>query len=77
MTRLGPFSRGRVIVYEVADGWRWHLKAGNGTVVADSGEAYPASRKCRDMAFKGYGDRYPILLRDRDGSLTDYAPGTR
>ena len=27
-------------VYKAADGWRWHIKAPNGRIVADSGEAY-------------------------------------
>jgi uncharacterized protein YegP (UPF0339 family) len=27
-------------VYQARDGWRWHLKASNGRVVADGGEAY-------------------------------------
>lgn len=27
-------------VFEAADGWRWHLKAANGEIVADSGESY-------------------------------------
>lgn len=29
-----------LFVFKAADGWRWHLKAGNGKIVADSGEAY-------------------------------------
>jgi len=27
-------------VYKSEDGWRWRLKAANGEIVADSGEAY-------------------------------------
>lgn len=27
-------------VYEGRDGWRWQLKAANGKIIADSGEAY-------------------------------------
>ena len=27
-------------VYQAADGHRWHLKAPNGKLIADSGEAY-------------------------------------
>ena len=27
-------------VYKSADGWRWRIKAANGRIVADGGEAY-------------------------------------
>ena len=30
----------RISVYEAKDGWRWRMKAPNGRIVADSGEAY-------------------------------------
>lgn len=30
----------KLIVYEARDGWRWRLKATNGRIIADSGEAY-------------------------------------
>lgn len=30
-------------IYRAKDGWRWRLKAANGTTIADGGEAY--SRK--------------------------------
>lgn len=60
MPTLKPFSRAYIVVYLAADGYRWQLKAGNGHIVADSGQAYPARRKCRDMAYRNYGDRYPI-----------------
>lgn len=27
-------------VWQAKDGWRWRLRAGNGRIVAESGEAY-------------------------------------
>ena len=30
----------KFVVYAADDGWRWHLMASNGRIVADSGEAY-------------------------------------
>lgn len=33
-------NRSRFDVYEAKDGFRWRLLAGNGKVIADSGEAY-------------------------------------
>jgi uncharacterized protein YegP (UPF0339 family) len=27
-------------IYQSSDGWRWRLKAANGRIVADGGEAY-------------------------------------
>ena len=26
--------------------WRWHLKAANGRIIADSGEGYKSEREC-------------------------------
>lgn len=31
-------------VYRSPDGWRWRLRARNGKIVADSGEAYARKR---------------------------------
>jgi len=28
--------------------WRWHLKAANGRIIADSGEGYKDERECLD-----------------------------
>jgi uncharacterized protein YegP (UPF0339 family) len=28
--------------------WRWHLKAGNGRIIADSGEGYNNEQDCLD-----------------------------
>ena len=33
-------------VYRAADGWRWRLKARNGRIIADSGEAYKNRSRC-------------------------------
>jgi uncharacterized protein YegP (UPF0339 family) len=30
----------RMVVFQGEDGWRWHLKAANGRIVASSGEAF-------------------------------------
>jgi len=38
----------KVHVYKASDGWRWHLKARNGRIIADSGEAYTNRSKCVD-----------------------------
>ena len=34
----------RWVIYRAKDGWRWRLKASNGRIVADSGEAYATER---------------------------------
>jgi hypothetical protein len=34
-------------VYQARDGWRWRLKAANGRIVADSGEAYSTKANAR------------------------------
>ena len=36
----------RFTVYWAKDGWRWRLKARNGRIVADSGEAYTSRKRC-------------------------------
>lgn len=38
-----------ITVYKAADGWRWRMKAANGRLVADSGEAY-VSRRAAERA---------------------------
>lgn len=48
-------------IYKAKDGWRWRLKARNGKIVADSGEAYTrktaaergALRLMRQVIFAG------------------------
>lgn len=39
-------------VYRAADGWRWRLKARNGRIIADSGEAYTRRSDCVKVARK-------------------------
>jgi len=34
-------------IYQAADGWRWRLKASNGRIVADGGEAYRTKANAR------------------------------
>ena len=36
--------RPKLIGYRARDGWRWHLRAANGRIIAESGEAY--SSRC-------------------------------
>lgn len=51
-------------LYEAKDGIRWHLKSGNGNIIAESGEAYDEERKAIkgfDRAFEG---RHPLVLLD-------------
>lgn len=36
------------VVYRAKDGWRWRLKARNGRIVAESGEAYTRKRGALD-----------------------------
>jgi uncharacterized protein YegP (UPF0339 family) len=45
----------RLVIYEAADGHRWHLRAGNGRIVAESGEAYSTHSKARRAAEALYG----------------------
>jgi uncharacterized protein YegP (UPF0339 family) len=40
-----------ITVYKAADGWRWRMKAANGRVVADSGEAYRTKRGAERAAY--------------------------
>lgn len=40
----------RMCVYEAKDDWRWRLKAQNGNVIADSGQAYKSQRNATDAA---------------------------
>lgn len=36
-----------VEIYKATDGWRWRLKAVNGRILADSGEAYTRKNGCQ------------------------------
>lgn len=44
-------------VYPAKDGYRWHLKAGNGEIVAESGEAYIDWRDATDACRRATGAR--------------------
>lgn len=44
-----------------SDEWRWHLKASNGKIVADSGEGYSSLQAVRDAAQR---------VKDNAGSAT-------
>lgn len=49
-------GRAKVSVYQDYHGeWRWNLKAGNGQIVADSGEGYATRWGCRRAARKALG----------------------
>lgn len=41
-------KRTKVHVYKADDGWRWRLRASNGRIIADSGEAYTNRSKAID-----------------------------
>lgn len=49
-------------IYKAKDGWRWRLKAANGRIIAESGEAYTrkhgawraAVRICRTVPTETY-----------------------
>lgn len=51
-------------IYEAEDGFRWHLKAGNGRIVAESGEAYQTEKKAQDAYDKVFGNTYALVLAD-------------
>lgn len=35
-------------VYHAVDGWRWRVRAANGRILADSGQAYSRRQSCLD-----------------------------
>lgn len=43
----------RMFVYKAADGWRWRLKACNGNITGDSGQAY-GKRSHADAAARAF-----------------------
>ena len=52
-------------VYKAKDGWRWRVKARNGRLIAESGEAYVSdynARRAFDRFLEIIGDE--ILLGD-------------
>ena len=40
----------RMHIYEANDGWRWRLKAQNGNIISDSGQAYKSERNAENAA---------------------------
>ncbi len=60
----------RAEVYRATDGWRWRMIAGNGRVLADSGEAYEHRVDC-EHGLSLVRDKAPIDLY-----VDDVAQGT-
>jgi uncharacterized protein YegP (UPF0339 family) len=56
----------RITVYQAADGTRWRLTAGNGKVVAESGEAYSTRSRARRAAEALYGYARAARIVDTD-----------
>jgi uncharacterized protein YegP (UPF0339 family) len=55
-------NRGKWQVWQAKDGWRWRLKAANGRIVAESGEAYTRERDARRAMWN-----YPTVGIKADG----------
>ena len=55
-----PVRGPKITVYEDKKGeFRWHLKAGNGRIIADSGEGYSSKSKANralDTVFDAFGN---------------------
>lgn len=47
--------------YRARDGWRWRLKAANGRILADSGQAYTTRWNCLRAIDT---IRFSVLVRD-------------
>jgi uncharacterized protein YegP (UPF0339 family) len=47
-------------LYEATDGFRWQLRAGNGRIIAESGEAYTTAKKAQDAYAKVFGGQYSL-----------------
>ena len=41
-----PLKKPTFVAYRAKDGWRWHLRARNGLIIAESGEAYTRRYGC-------------------------------
>lgn len=52
-----------VHVYLAEDGWRWHQKARNGRILAESGEAYSTRDKAARGARAAFNPLPPVRLR--------------
>lgn len=57
-------------LYEAEDGYRWHLRAGNGRIIAESGEAYTTPKKAQDAFSKVFGGSYSLHDEEGDELLT-------
>ena len=52
---------GKIRLYKAKDGWRWRAVAGNGRIVAESGEAYNGRIRCAGAA-ADYGPHgWPVV----------------
>lgn len=51
-------------VYPAADGWRWRLRAKNGRIVADSGEAYARKRNAAQAAASLAAARIRLVITE-------------
>lgn len=58
--------RAKVQIYEAKDGWRWRIRARNGRIIAESGEAY----KTRFGAIRGVSTIFYMIFDE------DIAPPT-
>lgn len=54
-------------IYKARDGWRWRVKARNGRIIAESGEAYTRKYDCNLAMYRlihgvidDYGDESPF-----------------
>lgn len=54
---------GRVEVFRAEDGWRWTLRASNGSVVADGGESYTRRHDAVKAARRCFDPEWPLRLR--------------
>ena len=46
--------------------WRWRLKARNGTVLGDSGQAYRTVGEAESAAELAFGSPFAVMLRTKD-----------
>lgn len=63
----------KITVYKAADGHRWRMKAGNGRIVADSGEAYGTRLACEKAVVNLCGGK--IIPGDGTWEGDFYYPG--
>lgn len=47
-------------LYEAEDGFRWQLRAGNGRIIAESGEAYTTKKKAQDAYLKVFDGQFSL-----------------